>query len=75
MLGYAVSKGATTEQSVACGPTQVFHHGQREDDPHSHNDDQVVSVHEPVTAGTMETHSKMHHATTSLIQTSLVLQA
>lgn len=28
----------------------MFHHGQRQDDPHSDDNDEVVSVHEPVTA-------------------------
>lgn len=28
----------------------MFHHGQREDDPHSDDNDEVVSVHEPVTS-------------------------
>lgn len=32
----------------------MFHGGQWEDDPHSDDNDQVVSVHEPVTASRVE---------------------
>lgn len=55
--------------------TQVLHHGQREDDPHSDNNDEVVSVHEPLTASRMETHSKFYHQSTVPAQTLHLFQA
>lgn len=37
--------------------TQVFHQGQREDDAHSDDDNEVVSIHEPVATCRTHTHS------------------